>query len=739
MTRSRVGWLIALSVVVGAFLVRLLFIMQTRGLPAYYHPIGEAGFLQQWAAFKKTVTWFDVSPAFREPLYAYFLASIYSVLRDSLTAARIVQAILDSASALMVYSMARTAFGRLAGAVAGIVFALSTQAIFFSGEISETTLVVFLVIASAYLLARATVARPYLNSGLSGIAMGAAYLSRLASVAAVPAWIAYLLWRKEAKLRRAAVVFVAGCLVAPIAYQALLVKGNEHTIIPPRASWQAFLGSGSVGGTIKQTRFDVPIVTGEGAYRAIVAPDWTEGEKDEIRLARIESGRPVSVGTASAHWRSRAFRDLMSRPGRFLRTYFTKLGILWGPSEPPVNASTRYAAGGSPLMKNVLFAFAVIAPVGLVGCLRRGSALAHLALLLPAYSVVSSIYLVSDSDKMVLVPALAIFAGAFARDLVAQFRKPRGGRAAAFVVTAVVAGVLLYLLPHAGADRVQGLVAQGNIYREESVLDKAEANYREAIKLAPEEPEAYIGLAEVYRSTWKPDLALGALDSAVGLAAQNPRLIIERASVLLAGGKLDQALAVARPLEASYPFEPGLHEVIAVALIDKGDPEVAIGELRQELDYGNGGFITYLALGRANMNLEKYSEAAGYLEQAVKLNPNNAQAVLELAGAYDKMGQYLKACNVLGRVLSVDPGNLQLRFKLANSLYWAGRYADALKQFKDLSAFEPKNADIAVNMGTVYAAMDSTVRAIEMWEKALALDPTNQTAKDNLKEARTPK
>jgi tetratricopeptide (TPR) repeat protein len=100
------------------------------------------------------------------------------------------------------------------------------------------------------------------------------------------------------------------------------------------------------------------------------------------------------------------------------------------------------------------------------------------------------------------------------------------------------------------------------------------------------------------------------------------------------------------------------------------------------------------------------------------------------------MGQDLRACDVLGKILTADPGNIPLRFKLGVCLYKADRPADALMHFRDLLKYDPTNADIALNMGTTYAAMDSLDKAIEMWERALAIDPDNEIARENLRTAR---
>jgi tetratricopeptide (TPR) repeat protein len=737
---SRSDKIIALSVLIGALLVRLAFVFQTRHLPYYYHQVMDAGFFHQWAVFKNNVSWFDLSPAFREPLYATFLASVYAVLRESLTVARIVQAVLGSLTALMVYGMARSAFGRLAGAMAGVIFALSTGAIFFAAEINETTLLVFLLVSSAYLLLEAQRSRPYTRSLFSGIILGAAFLTRFASVVALPAWVAHLLVSKERRLKQASLLMVIGFAILPAAYQVLMVRGGEHTVVPLRSSWQAFLGDGSVGGVTRQASYDIAVSTDQGERRAIVSPDWTEGQSDALRLAGIERGRGLSFSAASAHWRGRALSDLGSHPGRYLKVYLTKLGVFWGASEPPANIDSRYVARHSFLLRNLLFSFAVIAALGIVGTLRRrGASMLGPALFIPLYSLVASIYLVTDSDKMVVIPFLALFAGPLVGEVISGLRGRGTRRAVTYLATAAIVLVILLLLPRRPADEARQMVMEGGICREDAMFDKAEAAYREAIAVSPGYADAYISLSRIYSGAWKPDQALAILDQAGGAAAIDPRFLIEKANLLFMLNRPTEAVEVVRPLEASYPFEARLHEVMGISLLSMGDMQGAIAELQKEIDYTGGGFITFSAMGRARLETGEYGEAAGYLEQAMRFNATSTTTAMQLADAYNKLGQPLKACDVLARVLSVDPGNVPLRFKFANSLYKADRYPDALKQFKELTNFDPRNADVALNMGTVYAAMDSTALAIEMWEKALTLDPTNQLAKDNLKEARKAK
>jgi len=736
---SRNHTIVALAVLVGAFLVRLAFILQTGQQPFYYHTVADSGFFHQWAAFKANSSWFDFNPAFREPLYAYFLGSIYELVRESFVVARLIQAALGALTALLIYALARSAFGKAAGAAAGVIFALSTSAIFFAAEIGETTLLVLLLVASAYLLHRARRSAPFLNAAFAGLLLGAAFLTRAASAVALPAWIVWMLAARQRRLGLASVLLVAAFAVPQVLYQGLLVKGGQHSLLPLRTAWHAYLGSGSVGGTIEQQHYDVGIRTSRGEFRALVYPDWIEGQKDALQYARIESGAALSYQASGAHWLRRAREDFAGSPGGYLGNYLTKLGILWGASEPPASVDSRYVARWSPILRNVIFSFVPIAALGLVGVLRRGGALIGPALFLPLYSLAASLLLVTDSDKAVLVPFLAVFGGAVVGDL-AERGKELGGRGVASLAAALaIPLVAMLLLPRSPMDEARQVTAIGDIRREEAVFDKAETAYLQAIDLAPERADAYLALSRIYSGAWKPDQALAVLDRAGALAAADPRLVIEKANLLFMLDRPAEAIALALPLDGTYPFEPKLHEVLGISLLALGDARGAVERLKRERENTGGSFVTLAALGEANLKLDNYMEAAAFLEEAMRINPSNTGAAMHLADAYSRTGQHYKACDILARVLTKDPGNTHLRFKFANALYRAERYTDALEQFTELSGFDPRNADVLVNLGGVYAAMDSTALAVEMWERALLVDPGNQLAQENLKEARKPK
>ncbi len=734
---SRTTRLLPIGILGAAFVVRLAFLIQTKDLPLYYHPILDSSFFHQWADFKLQFGWLAASPPFREPLYAYVLGLIYTVFRESLTIARLVQCVIGSFTALLVYSMARRIYGTFTGIAGGLIFVFCGSAIFFTAELNEATVAVFLLVLSAYFLVKADGSRPYLNSGLSGLFLGIGFLARFTMLAALPAWIIHLLLSKQGRLKGATLILVVFMLIPPVCYQTLVVRGDERAWFPLRSGWHAFLGSGLSGGTVKVPVHEITVDAPEGSHKALAFADHIEGQRDAVRFARIELDRKVSGVEAGTYWRQKAAADLAARPARFLGTYLTKLGILMGTSEPPANVDQRFIARYSVLLRTQVFTFGVIAPMGLVGLFiaaRRKSLYA--ATFIPAFALFASAYLVSDSEKILLIPFLSIFAGRLIETVISSLRNLNTARAVTYVAAAAAVGILLWLPPKRGLDEARELVLLGEVYGEENLFEKAEDAYKQAMALAPDAPEAYVSLARLYGNSGKTQAGIDVLKRATSQGVEDPRVLIEEASLLITAERQEEAVRILRDVETSYPYEPRLHQLIGIGFMASGQTDKAAEELERELEYSGPGFITLSALGRAELELGDYEDAAEHLEAALALNPYNTPVAMQLADAYTRLGYHIKACDVLSMVLTVDPGNMPLRFKFANCLYRAGRYEDALSHFRDLHKFDPANADILLNMGTVYAQMDSLDRAVEVWERALVLDPQNEMARQNLRTAR---
>src|SRR5207253_5026597 len=78
---------------------------------------------------------------------------------------------------------------------------------------------------------------------------------------------------------------------------------------------------------------------------------------------------------------------------------------------------------------------------------------------------------------------------------------------------------------------------------------------------------------------------------------------------------------------------------------------------------------------------------------------------------------------------AVDPAT---KISEGDSALAAKDFRIALYAFQDAIMADPKNVAARVKAGFVYAKMGHDPEAIEQWNRALALDPSNQEAQDGL-------
>ncbi len=163
---------------------------------------------------------------------------------------------------------------------------------------------------------------------------------------------------------------------------------------------------------------------------------------------------------------------------------------------------------------------------------------------------------------------------------------------------------------------------------------------------------------------------------------------------------------------------------------------------------------------------EKYKDAALYFRRVMEINPENTDAIYNLASCYDTLEEYDKSEKYYRKLIEIDPedeeawNNLSVclifqekyedAFKAANkaieidkdydnawynkglALYYLEKYKDAIKAF-DKCIEISDDPDAWYAKGMTYIAMDMNEEAKKCIKEALKRNPDDEEAKEALK------
>jgi tetratricopeptide (TPR) repeat protein len=124
------------------------------------------------------------------------------------------------------------------------------------------------------------------------------------------------------------------------------------------------------------------------------------------------------------------------------------------------------------------------------------------------------------------------------------------------------------------------------------------------------------------------------------------------------------------------------HFLLGEIYLHKGAAESAIAEFRKELEISPALWLVYWRLGDALANTEAYDEAERTLKQAIWLNESFSGPYVTLGQIALKRRDFKLAAGLLERAVKMEPNNQNAHYSLAKTYQKLGRTDDANRQFE---------------------------------------------------------
>ena len=133
---SRKDVFFAVIVFLTAFAIRLAYVIEIKlNSPFFYNPIVDSMTYHRWAKDALSNSFWGEDAFWQPPGYPYFLFLLYSIFNVNLLIPRIVQSLIGSLSAVMLYFISRNFINRPQSLIAGAIMAIFAPIIFFENRL----------------------------------------------------------------------------------------------------------------------------------------------------------------------------------------------------------------------------------------------------------------------------------------------------------------------------------------------------------------------------------------------------------------------------------------------------------------------------------------------------------------------------------------------------------------------------------------------------------------------------
>ncbi|NIM49539.1 MAG: tetratricopeptide repeat protein [Gemmatimonadales bacterium] len=310
----------------------------------------------------------------------------------------------------------------------------------------------------------------------------------------------------------------------------------------------------------------------------------------------------------------------------------------------------------------------------------------------------------------------------------------------------------------------------GSLYFTIGEYDKAEAEFRAAVRLDPHNVAAHFNLGTLY--LMQHDLARAErefallldldIESAAAVRVHSNlghifvargdyrRAIREyRAVLVLDSLNLDARHNLAlsyrvlkdltnarREFEVVVRLDPGnveAHNALGEILLQAGDYPSALEVLTEAVTRAPDNIVAQTYLGHTYYQMGDFENAEQVFLRIITRDPGNVFAHVNLGRVYHETARYDEAVAAFKRVGELNPNHAAAYFMLGEALVREGRSMDeAIRAFKQGLSLDPSYVEGHVSLGDLYVVIDDPVNALEEFELALGLDPADSNLRGYL-------
>ncbi len=275
----------------------------------------------------------------------------------------------------------------------------------------------------------------------------------------------------------------------------------------------------------------------------------------------------------------------------------------------------------------------------------------------------------------------------------------------------------------------------GVAFYKTAMFDEALREFKAVLELDPEAIDAEFYLGGVALQRGDLEMAATHFRRVLDLGATRPAVFNNLALTIEKLGDPEEALHVLKEGQQRTGGHPKLDLSMAIILLKLGDPAAAATSLEKYrgLVEGEPPPLFYSALALTEAMLGDLDSAVKTAEAAVKKFPASAALVNNAGVICERKGDFERAKQLYEQALGEEFALAQASKNFGDMLYREGAYEEAATAYERALRSDPElGDDVYAKLGNVYYKNRDRSKAVEMWIRALELNPSNEVVRTNL-------
>lgn len=216
---------------------------------------------------------------------------------------------------------------------------------------------------------------------------------------------------------------------------------------------------------------------------------------------------------------------------------------------------------------------------------------------------------------------------------------------------------------------------------------------KNALQADKSQLSVHVLLGKALLADSQPAAAEFELGEAIRMGVNRAEVAVALVMALNAQGKQSQALEDPRLQPAGLP--PGIQQQLmlerALAQSDMGDTKAALASVLDARALNTSDVNSWIAEVPLRVRGRQFNEAHAAADQALKLAPDNAEALYQKASIFHANGQVAPALAGYERALKAQPKHAESHLGRAGLLIDLNRDADALAEVNELQTIKPND------------------------------------------------